>query len=90
MGSPTESLGDISTAKINVSLVKVEDSYLDNVFEELLSNSIDYEVMSDKNHDVDSHQYDLNGAIYWQDEIVEQQVALSGNEAKVVSNKLGW
>ena len=90
MGSPTESLGDVSTAKINVSLVKVEDSYLENVFEELLSSSIDYEVMSDKNHDVDSHQYDLNGAIYWQDEIVEQQVALSGNEVKVVSNKLGW
>jgi len=90
MESPTESLGDLSTAKINVSLVNVDDNNLDGAFEELLSNSIDYEVMSDKNHDVNTHQYDLNGAIYWQDEIVEQQVTLSGSEVKLVSNKVGW
>jgi len=90
MESPTETIGDVSNAKINVSLISVEDSNLDNAFEELLSDSIDYEVMSDKNHDVNDHQLDLNGVIYWQSEVIAQQVALSGTEVKSVSNKVGW
>jgi hypothetical protein len=90
MSSSTETLGDTSLAKVAVNLIMTDENELESGLLLLSQRSIDYHVLSDKDHSIGDHKYDLNGLAL---DVLEQKtlkVTTSQLESEVVSNSVGW
>ena len=90
MSSSTETLGDTSSAKVAVNLIVIDENELENGLLQLSQRSIDYQVLSDKDHSIGDHKYDLNGLALDVLKQKTQEVTASQLESEIVTNSVGW
>ncbi|HAS6348330.1 TPA: hypothetical protein I7241_10205 [Vibrio vulnificus] len=90
VASSTEVIGDTSSAKISVSLAGSNEVDKLILLNELMENSMDFETLSDPSQIINSHKYDLNGAVVSESSSLTNRLKMAGKKAEFASNSVGW
>ncbi|EHU4915441.1 hypothetical protein KY888_002469 [Vibrio vulnificus] len=90
VASSTEAIGDISNAKISISLAGSDEVNKLVLLNQLLENAIDFETLSDPNQVINTHKYDLNGGVISEKASLTNKLKMAGKNVEFANNSVGW